>query len=318
MQPVKMGKILVTGANGFVGSALCCALQVRRLPFVAAVRKKSNEAQIELCNFTGTTRWLDVLEGCDVVIHLAARVHVMNEMAANPLRAFREANVDATMNLAEQAAEMGVKRFVFVSSVKVNGEGTVGHPFRSDDVPKPSDPYGISKMEAEARLLELGRRSGMEVTIVRPPLVYGPGVGANFLRLMELVKLNLPLPFRSIRNRRSMVAMDNLIDLLILCANHPQAAGQIFMVSDGRDISTSELISLIARSMDKRAMLFPVPVILLSILARLLGKSLVVGRLFGSLQVDIEKTKSLLGWQPVISVDAAVKKTVADFLSKFD
>ncbi len=274
------------------------------------------QSQFQVGNLTGTMDWSDALSGCDAIIHLAARVHVMSDKVNDPLVAYREVNVDATMNLARQAVESGIKRFVFVSSVKVNGEATKDRPFTSLDVPAPVDPYGQSKFEAESALQELSRRTGMEVVIVRPPLVYGPGVRANFLRLMQLVKLGLPLPFGNIQNRRSMVALDNLVDLLILCVHHPKAAGQIFMVSDDDDLSISSLIGRIAKSMGKHLILLPIPSRLIEVCAGILGKSAVADRLLGSLQVDILHTKETLNWQPVISADAAIQKTVSHFLGQ--
>lgn len=311
-----MHKILVTGANGFVGSALCNTLSERNIPFTASVRKKTMPSQFQIGDLTGTTHWADALSGCDAVIHLAARVHVMKDKLSDPLVAYRAVNVDGTMNLARQAVELGIKRFVFVSSVKVNGETTKDQPFTSHDVPAPVDPYGQSKLEAEITLQELSRKTGMELVIVRPPLVYGPGVGANFLKLMQLVKLGFPLPLGNINNRRSMVALDNLIDLLILCAHHPEATGQIFMVSDDNDLSTTILIALIACAMDRHLMLLPMPGRLIEVCARVLGKSAISGRLLGSLQVDIHHAKEILSWQPVVSTDAAIQKTVSHFLAK--
>lgn len=313
-----MRKILITGATGFVGKGVCDALRNRDISFVAAVRRSTNQDQFQVGNLSGVTKWFDALLGCGVVIHLAARVHVMKDNNSNPLRAYREVNVDATINLARQAAELGVKRFVFVSSVKVNGEATKNKPFASDDVPAPIDPYGQSKLEAEYALQELSRQTGMEVVVVRPPLVYGPGVRANFLRLMQLVKLGFPLPFGNIQNRRSMVALDNLVDLLILCAHHPKAAGQIFMVSDGEDLSISGLIALIAQAMHKHLILLPIPSRLIETCARVLGKAALADRLLGSLQVDILHTKKTLDWQPVIKTDVAIQKTVLHFLAKTD
>lgn len=311
-----MPRILVTGANGFVGSALCKTLSERNVLFVASVRKTTMPAQFQIGDLTDTTQWANALSGCDAVIHLAARVHVMKDKVSDPLVAYRAVNVSGTMNLARQAAESGIKRFVFVSSVKVNGETTKDRAFTSYDAPAPVDPYGQSKLEAEIALQELSRHTGMELVIVRPPLVYGPGVRANFLKLMQLIKLGLPLPFGNINNRRSMVALDNLVDLLILCTHHPKAAGQVFMASDDNDLSITSLIMLIARSMQRHLILLPIPARLIETCARVLGKTAFADRLLGSLQVDILHTKETLGWQPVVTTDEAIQKTVSYFLAK--
>jgi nucleoside-diphosphate-sugar epimerase len=310
-----MHTILVTGANGFVGSALCDALNLRQLRFIGSVREKTTSYQHQIGPMTATTDWSGALDGCDVLIHLAARVHVMNEQAGGALASYREVNVHSTVNLARQALAMDVKRFIFVSSIKVNGEETTSHPFTAFDVPAPLDPYGESKLEAEIALRKLSQGTGLEVVIVRPPLVYGPGVRANFLKLMRLVKMGLPLPFGSVHNRRSMVAIDNLIDLLITCVHHPAAAGQTFMVSDDNDVSISELLCMLSAPMGKRPLLFPFPRKLIGGIAALLGKSTMANRLLGSLEVDISHTKSTLGWQPAVTMQEELDKTVAYFLA---
>jgi UDP-glucose 4-epimerase len=308
--------ILVTGAAGFVGAALCSTLRARGIPFSAAVRRDGADGSVAVGDMNAATDWSAAVSGCDTVIHLAARVHVMNDTRADPLAAYREVNVDGTLNLARQAAGHGVKRFVFVSSVKVNGESTAaGRPFTATDVAAPRDPYGQSKLEAELALQELGRSQGMEIVVVRPPLVYGPGVRANFLKLMQLVKWGVPLPFGAAHNCRSMVALDNLIDLLLLCADHREAAGRVLLVSDDHDLSVSGLITMIAKHMGKRAILLPVPAGLMTACARAAGKANVADRLFGSLQVDIAQTKTALGWRPVVDAEAAVRQTVLHFLS---
>lgn len=306
--------ILVTGANGFVGSALTQTLASRLIRVRGAVRTNAGVGQIDVGDLHAATDWRKALVGCEGVVHLAARVHVMSDAAADPIVAYREVNVAATLNLARQAIEAGVRRFVFVSSVKVNGEATTTQPFSAADVPMPCDPYGQSKMEAEQALQQLGRDTGLEVVIVRPPLVYGPGVKANFLSLIKLVQKGVPLPFGRILNARSMVALDNLVDLLILCTRHPNAPGNIFMVSDGADMGIAELVTRIARAMNKRVLLVPVPVGLMIGTARLMGKQGVVDRLLGSLQVDIANTQATLEWQPVVTPQAAIDKTVEQFL----
>jgi nucleoside-diphosphate-sugar epimerase len=312
-----MTKILVTGANGFVGNILCEILSSEGMDFVPVVRKAGERAgrQFAIGDMHAETRWETALAGCDAVIHLAARVHVMDDRSADPLAAFRAVNVDATLNLARQAVSCGIQRFVFVSSVKVNGEETTDRLFTAFDDPAPLDPYGQSKLEAEMALKALARETGLEVVVVRPPLVYGPGVRANFLRLMQLVKMGVPLPLGAINNRRSMVAAENLVDLLLTCVRHPAAPGQTFMVSDDHDVSIAELLRMLAHAMGKRPLLLPVPSRLITGAAALLGKSAVANRLVGSLQVDIAHTRSTLRWTPPVSMEDALGKTVRRFLA---
>ncbi len=232
----------------------------------------------------------------------------MDESATDPLREFRRVNVEGTLNLARQAAACGVRRFIFVSSVKVNGESTeAAHPFTAQQAPAPLDPYGISKMEAEQGLCQIAAETGMEVVIIRPPLVYGPGVKANFSALMRAVQRGLPLPLALVRNQRSLIALDNLVDFIITCATHPKAANQTFLVSDGQDLSTPELIRKIALAADVPARLLPVPVWALQAGARLLGKGDAMQRLCGNLQVDISKARELLGWVPPVSVEDGLR-----------
>lgn len=315
--------LLVTGASGFVGRALVehfsalSGYQVR-----AAVRNPArlaaapaNVALTTVGELAPHTDWQMALAQVDAVIHCAARVHVMNEREADPLAEFRRVNVEGTLNLARQALAAGVKRFVFVSSVKVNGEQTpTGQPFRADDKPRPMDPYGISKLEAEQGLLALEEQGGMEIVIVRPVLVYGPGVKANFLSMLRWLDKGLPLPLGGITgNRRSIVALDNLVDLIAVCLTHPEAAGQIFLASDGEDLSTTALLRRVAQALGKRPLLLPAPAPLLTLAARLLGKPGVAQRLCGSLQVDIEKNRRLLNWTPPVKVDEALRKTVAAY-----
>ena len=308
-----MNKVLVTGANGFVGRALVQELQVRGIAATGAVRGIAGPGQCSVGDIGAHTDWRRALSGCDTVFHLAARVHVMADQDADPLAAYREVNVTATLVLAHQAAAAGVRRFVFVSSVKVNGEATTAVPFRASDAPAPCDPYGVSKMEAERALLALAAGGQMEMVIVRPPLVYGPGVKANFLNLMKLVRLGLPLPFGSVRNRRSMVALDNLVDLLIVCGTHRAAAGQVFMVSDGEDLSMPDLVRLLGSAFGRRPLLLPVPASWLAGAARLAGKSAVAERVLGSLQVDIAATRATLGWSPPVTPAHAAFECVRHF-----
>lgn len=265
-------------------------------------------------DFDAQTNWVSTVDSCDVVIHLAARAHVMHDQSIDPLSEFRRVNVDGTLNLARQAAAKGVRRFIFVSSIKVNGEFTKVSPFTADDVPCPLDPYGVSKMEAEAGLRQIALETGMEVVIIRPPLVYGPRVKANFLAMMRWLNKGVPLPFGSIHNKRSLVALDNLVDLIITCIDHPKAANQIFLISDDHDLSTTELLAKISNLLGRSHRLMPVPQKLLELSLTLIGKKDLSQRLCGSLQVDISKTKELLGWSPPVSVDEGLEKTVKAFL----
>ena len=313
-------KVLVTGASGFVGSALCAHLVAKGHTVRGAVRNTQGkplpgvEYQI-VSDMSIGANWREVLTDINVVVHCAARVHVMKEASVDPLAAFREVNVKGTACLAEQAIDRGAKRFIYISSIKVNGETTSGHPFKADDTPAPEDPYGISKWEAEQVLREIAEKTGLEVVIIRPPLVYGPGVRANFLRLMQGIMSGVPLPLGAIDNRRSIVALDNLVDLIEDCLNNPQAINQTFLVSDGDDLSTKALFQRTAVALGRPVRLIPVPVSLLWAMARLFGKSDFAQRLCGSLQVDISKTRDRLSWSPPISVDEALHKTAKHFLS---
>jgi nucleoside-diphosphate-sugar epimerase len=269
------------------------------------------QQQYVVDDLTATTDWAFAVAGQQVVIHAAARVHVINETASDPLTAFQVVNVDATLNLARQAVSAGVKRFVFISSIKVNGESTEpGHAFTEADTPNLQDAYGQSKHEAEQGLRQLSADTGMEVVIIRPPLVYGPGVKANFASLMRAVQRGWPLPLGAVHNQRSLVALDNLVDLIVTCITHPQAANQTFLVSDGQDLSTTELVRGMAQAAGVPARLLPVPVWALKTGASLLGKGDAVQRLCGNLQVDISKARTLLGWNPPISVDEGLRRAV--------
>lgn len=261
------------------------------------------------------TDWRAALDGVNAVVHTAARVHMMNDRAADPLAEFRRINVASTLNLARQAVASGVRRFVFLSSIKVSGESTpLDRPFNGDEHPKPNDAYAVSKYEAEERLRQLGKETGLEVVIVRPVLVYGPGVGANFLSMMQWLARGLPLPFGAIHNARSLVALDNLVDLLRTCLQHPAAPNQIFLVSDGEDLSTPDLLRRTGAAMGRPARLIPVPEFVLRSAATIVGKADVGERLCGSLRVDIGKTRRLLGWSPPVSVDQALRATARHFL----
>lgn len=312
--------ILLTGATGFVGGAILKRLHhENKHSVVVAVRDESRVpingvSKVCIESFDGVTRWEEHLTGSNIVIHSAARVHVMNDVEADPLAAFRKVNVEGTLNLARQSAAAGVRRFIFISSIKVNGEGTVpGTAYGADDVPAPVDPYGISKMEAEQGLRELAAETAMDVVIIRPVLVYGPGVKANFLNMMRWLDKGVPLPFGAIYNSRSLVALDNLVDLVLTCIDHSAAANQTFLVSDGEDLSTTALLSKMAKALNKPARLIPVPSWILQSGAALLGKKGLSQRLCGSLQVDLTKTRNLLGWTPPLSVDEALANTAKHF-----
>lgn len=307
-------KILLTGATGFVGGALAEALLNRHFEIVCAGRRSSPRIHFAHGDLGADTKWHPALQGCQTVVHLAARVHQMAD-ASKPVRsAYRHMNVDVTMNLARQAVQAGVARFVFVSSIKVNGESSRDLPFTAEDLAAPQDAYGESKLEAERGLLALGQDAGMEIVIVRPPLVYGPGVRANFLRLMQLVKAGVPLPLASIRSKRSLVGIDNLVDFLTLCTSHPATPGKVWLVSDQQDLTIGELIGLIASAMDRPARLFPMPPSLLKNAARFLGKASAGGRLLDPLCVDATPASILLGWKPPVAPDEGIRRTVRQFL----
>lgn len=302
-------KILLTGATGFVGSAVLLKLGNN----VASTIGRSKPAWFSGRHFqqeiSAAANFQAALSGVSVVVHCAARVHMMNDHSSDPLAAFREVNTFGTLNLARQAAAAGVKRFIFLSSIKVNGESTLnGKPFSNDDLPEPEDAYGISKTEAEAGLKQIAAKSCMEVVIIRPPLVYGPGVKANFAAMLKLAQNNLPLPLGAIHNKRSLVALDNLVDLIVTCIDHPKAANQTFLVSDDKDVSTTELLKLMTRAAGKKPWLIPVPMSWLKLAGKLTGKQAVIDRLCGNLQVDISHTKETLGWKPPITLEEGIAR----------
>ena len=307
--------IMVTGSTGFVGYPLCKKINENGGQLRRALRQVGAEEGAVVGDLGPDTDFSEALDGVDAVVHLAARVHVMQDDAVDPLAEFRRVNVEGTLNLARQAAEKGVRRFVFVSSIKVNGETTrPGQPFTADDAAAPIDPYGISKYEAEQALLSLAAESEMEVAIIRPPLVYGPGVKANFLSMMRWLDKGIPLPFGAIHNQRSLVALDNLMDLILLCIEHPAAANQVFLVSDGEDMSTTELLRRTAAALGRSARLVPVPQWLLEQGLKMVGKAGLSQRLAANLQIDIGKTQALLGWVPPVKVDDALRDTATHFL----
>jgi nucleoside-diphosphate-sugar epimerase len=316
-------RILVTGSTGFVGRVV-----VRRLSrhagweVVAAVRSAppafpTYAVPFPINGLTAQQDWLPGLAGVDAVVHLAARVHVMHETTTDPLVEFRRVNVEGTLRLARQAVDVGVKRFVFVSSIKVNGEQTQPNaPYFADTVPAPADPYGMSKLEAEQALRQLATETGLEVVVIRPPLVYGPDVKANFFRMMTWLHRGYPLPFGAIHNQRSLVALPNLVDLIETCVRHPAAANQTFLVSDDEDLSTTDLLRRTANALGRPARLIPVPAPLMQSVLTLLGRKELTQRLLGSLQVDISHTRQRLSWTPPVRVDDALAEAAQAFLAK--
>jgi len=316
-------RLLVTGSSGFVGRHLIQQLQgsmnhqvralVRRLPDTLV----SDVEYVVLPDFSAVTPEHPFLQGVDVVVHLASRVHIMNDTEADPLAAFRRVNVGHTLALARSAASAGVRRFVFVSSVKVNGEQTTpGRPFRETDPSAPVDSYGVSKMEAEEALKALALETGLEVVIIRPVLVYGPGVKANFESMMKWLVKRVPLPFGAIRNQRSLVALDNLVSLILTCTTHPAASNETFLASDGEDVSTTELLRKLAKAMGAPARLVPIPQWVLVCGAALIGKKALSQRLCGSLQVDITKARQVLGWQPPLTLEQGLDVTAQHYLNE--
>lgn len=308
--------ILITGATGFLGKVL-----VEKVPSNAIAILGRRPANSEKINYhygviDKHSIYREALIGVDVVIHCAARVHVMKEVSSSPLETCRSVNTYGTLNLAQQAAEAGVKRFIFISSIKVNGESSeLGFPFKPDDDFVPTDPYALSKYEAEVGLRKIATETGIEVVIIRPPLVYGAGVKANFASMLKWVYKGVPLPLGGIiHNKRSFVSVDNLVDLIITCIDHPKAANQTFLVSDDDDVSTTGLLKNIALAFSIKSRLIPIPSSWLVLAAKLIAKPAISERLCGSLQVDISKTKDILGWTPPYSVAECMKKTANAFI----
>jgi nucleoside-diphosphate-sugar epimerase len=312
--------MLVTGATGFVGGALVSELVANGSQVKALVRKVSTglpvaveQVVVDLGEIEDEGAIKDAFAGVDVVVHAAARVHMMQDRSVNPLAEFRKLNRDATLALAGLAADARVKRFVFLSSIGVNGNNNM-EPFGEKDTPNPQEPYAISKYEAEQSLLAFSKKTGMEVVIIRPPLVYGPNAPGNFGSLVNWLRRGVPLPLGAINNKRSFVALDNLVSFIALCADQirsPKASNHVFLISDDEDVSTTLLLRKVAAALGKNARLLPVPMGLMSFAARLIGKGDVANRLFGSLQVDSSKARDLLGWKPVITMSEQLNKTVA-------
>ena len=307
-------RILVTGATGFVGRTLCREIE-RQGHLVRSVVRDATRAPnvageiVSVGSIDASTAWSSALRDVDAVVHLAARVHVMKETSADPLAEFRDVNVRGTEALARAAVHQGVRRFVYVSSIKVNGEATHGSKFTPDDLPEPQDPYGVSKWEAEQALREIEARSDLKITIVRPPLVYGPHVRGNFLRLLDVIERGIPLPLASVRNKRSMIYSRNLASLLVACATDERASGRTFLASDDDDLSTPDLIRRIGEVLGKRARLLHCPPAFLQVLGRLVGKREEIARLVGSLEIDSSALRRELGWKPPYSVAHGLSDT---------
>jgi nucleoside-diphosphate-sugar epimerase len=311
-----MPDVLITGANGFIGRALCAKMLAEGWNVWGTARSAKSVAdlptglKIRPIDFIdASTDWSDVLNGIDVIIHLAARVHLMKDTAVNPLASYRQVNVAGTERLARMAAACGVRRFVYISSIKVNGPASE-LPYTELDDPAPQKPYDISKWEAEQILEKISIEAGLEVVVIRSPLVFGPGVKANFLRLIRFVDRNVPLPLRSIKNKRSLIYIGNLVDSIITCVSHPEAAGETFLVSDGKDISTPDLIDIIAAEMGKRPFIFSCPSSLIKNSGRIIGRGEEIGRLTDSLMVNSSKIRKMLGWTPPYTLEEGIRETV--------
>lgn len=309
-----MARILITGATGFLGGALMRQLvsEGRRVRVAVRPTQISWPAEVDVVQISGLepeTDWCKAVKDIRTLVHCAARVHVMKETAENPLDEFRRINVRGTINLARQAIDSGVDRFILISSIGVNGAETVGRPFCADDAVSPHSPYAVSKWELEQELAKLGQESGLEVVVIRPPLIYGYGAPGNFSQLLRAVNLRVPFPFGHLRNLRSFVAIENVVDLIITCIDHPRAANQTFLVSDGEDISTTDFIRRIAGALGKPAYFLPIPEHWLENFACLVGKQQQLRKITCSLQVDIEKTVKILSWKPVIRIDEALVKS---------
>tara|TARA_R110001583_G_scaffold26757_2_gene96270 strand:+ start:41839 stop:42804 length:966 start_codon:yes stop_codon:yes gene_type:complete len=313
-------KILITGANGFLGSALALKLQHENaFDVLQTTRLGVDKGSVEV-DFSSNFNIEKELDGVEVIIHCAARVHLMQESSNDPLVEYRRINTNSTLRLVEQAVNAGVKRFIFISTIKVNGESTeLDKPFKQDDTFVPTDPYGLSKYEAEVGLRKIAQETGLEVVIIRPPLVYGPGVKANFASMMKWLNKGLPLPLGGINNnKRSLVSVDNLVNLIKVCIDHPKAANETFLVSDDEDLSTTQLLSKITTALGAPNRLLPIPAICFVFVAKLIRKPSISQRLCGSLQVDISKTKELLNWTPPYRNAECLQKTATAFLENLN
>ena len=310
-----MISVLLTGATGFIGHRLSIVLPndfnlrlvFRNTPVIPP------SSDFVICDYNNVSTLSTALKNIDVVVHCVGRAHLLNQNNNHQIEEFRKVNVEITIRLAHAAAKAGVKRFIFLSSIGVNGRLTT-KPFTEDDTPLPEQDYAVSKLEAEIALQEIALSSGMEVVIVRPPLVYGPGAPGNFAKLIKWLNRNIPLPFGAIYNKRSFIALDNLVDFIITCIRHPAAANQVFLVSDNIDLSTTEFLNRISSSLGKSSRLYPVNQKILELCLRLLGKKDLAQRLCGSLQIDISKAKKLLNWTPPVSIDTQLKETAEHFL----
>lgn len=313
-------RLFVTGSSGFVGHQLVEQANALGWSVIRHRRRALNDALATdiVCDINKNTDWMSVLGNVDCIVHCAARVHQMKDNEPDSQRAYDTVNIDGTINLARQAVKAGVKRFIFISSIKVNGESTeCGRLFTSDVKSEPDDLYGRSKYWAEKELKELSNKTGLELIIIRPPLVYGPSVKANFLSMMHLVKKKIPLPLGALKNRRSFVFIDNLIDLICLCCSHSKAPGHVFLVSDDYDVSIADLLKSIAKAMNTRSYLIPVPEFMLRFVLVMVGKRQVAERICSSLQLDISQTKEVLGWTPPYSFDEGIDKTVKAYLKEY-
>lgn len=312
-----MNSVFLTGASGFIGSRLSSVIPDRyylRQAFRESPRDKPLSNYV-ICDFDDSSILSSVLEGIDVVVHCAGRAHLVRDNSTSPVNEFRRVNVDLTLRLALEAVNSGVKRFIFMSSIGVNGDNNTS-PYTEQDTSSPVEDYAISKLEAEQGLQKIALASGMEVVIIRPPLVYGPSAPGNFGKLMNWMHKNIPLPLGAIHNKRSFIALDNLISFIIHCIDHPKAANEVFLISDGEDVSTTELLRRVSRALGKKPRLLPVPVGLMAFAAKLLGKESVANRLFGSLQVDSSKARDLLGWRPVVTMEEQLKTTAEAWLKR--
>lgn len=309
-----MSKVLVTGANGFVGTRILEILSLEHYETLAAVRKKESLNKVgdieafEVGSIDASTDWSSCLKDVDVVVHVAARAYVMGEQGMDALDIYRQVNLHGTLALGHEALRQGVKRFIYISSIKAMGEkSSLDKPLSLETELHPEDAYGLSKLEAEMALKELTSNSSMELTIIRPPLVYGKGVKGNFASLAKLSSLGFPIPLGCMENKRSLVAIDNLVDLIKVCIDHPKAGDQTFLVSDDDDVSTSRLLRELAHAQNVKSRLFCMPVLIITTIAKIFNKRSTIDRLYGSLQVDITDTKRILGWQPIVSLRSGIE-----------